>query len=74
MPKVKNITDEAQAVTGIPAFQAGETREVSEEEADRLSRCPNFEMVTASRSESRRRKIQEEEEVEEEESSSEDDE
>lgn len=63
----------AQAVTGIPAFQAGETREVSEADAERLSRCPHFELVVMSRSESRRRKIQEEA-VEEEEESSEDEE
>ena len=72
MPKVKNITEVPQAVTGIPAFQAGEVREVSEEDAERLSRCPNFDLVTESRSESRRRKIQEEEVVEEEESSEDD--
>lgn len=34
--KIKNVSDERQEVSWIPAFQAWEIKELSEEEANRL--------------------------------------
>ncbi len=51
--KVKNISSSLQSVTGIPTFEPGEVREVTNEQADTLLRNPNF--VKESASEKRRK-------------------
>ena len=43
--KVKNISDQPQAVPMLPSFAPGEERKVSNSEAEMLSRNPNFEIV-----------------------------
>lgn len=45
MQTVKNISKERQAVTGIPAFEAGEERVVDEETASVLTANTNFVLV-----------------------------
>lgn len=40
--KIKNVSEERQEVSWIPAFAAGETKEVTEEEANRLLHNVSF--------------------------------
>lgn len=46
--KVKNTSDSSQSVTGIPTFEAGEVRDVNNEQSEILLRNPHFEKETAS--------------------------
>jgi len=48
MKTIKNITNQAQAVSNIPAFMAWEIRQVEDQIADILLLSPYFEEVRGS--------------------------
>lgn len=43
--KIKNVTNERQAVAWIPAFAAGEVKDVNKSEADVLLKNESFQLV-----------------------------
>lgn len=45
MVNVKNISDQPQHFTGMPTFKPGETRDVSREDAEYLSKSPHMEVI-----------------------------
>lgn len=49
--KIQNVSKEPQAVTGIPAFFAGEIKEVTEEQGYVLLKNDSFKLVKEERKE-----------------------
>lgn len=58
--KIRNKSQREQCVCGIPAFEAGESRDVSQVEARKLLNNPNFEIVERQKAPSSKKSKKEE--------------